>query len=57
LAEAVGEALLLPMVVLRYEEVIGSFLGETASLLARVFEFAPAGGLLVGTAVRSPSHR
>jgi SpoVK/Ycf46/Vps4 family AAA+-type ATPase len=40
LAEAVAEALLLPMVVLRYEEVIGSFLGETASRLAAVFEFA-----------------
>ena len=40
LAEAIAEALLLPMVVLRYEEVIGSFLGETASRLAGVFDFA-----------------
>ena len=40
LAEAIAEALLLPMVVLRYEEVIGSFLGETASRLAAVFDFA-----------------
>jgi SpoVK/Ycf46/Vps4 family AAA+-type ATPase len=39
-AEAVAEALLLPLVVLRYEEVIASFLGETASRLAAVFEFA-----------------
>lgn len=42
LAEAIAEALLLPLVVLRYEEVIGSFLGETASRLAAVFTFARA---------------
>ena len=40
LAEAIAEALLLPLVVVRYEEVIGSFLGETASRLAAVFAFA-----------------
>lgn len=40
LAEAIAEALLLPLVVLRYEEVIGSYLGETASRLAAVFSFA-----------------
>jgi AAA+ superfamily predicted ATPase len=39
-AEAIAEALLLPMVVVRYEEVIGSFLGETAARLASVFAFA-----------------
>jgi len=42
LAEAIAESLLLPMVVLRYEQVIGSFLGETASRLAAVFDFARA---------------
>jgi SpoVK/Ycf46/Vps4 family AAA+-type ATPase len=40
LAEAVAEALLLPLVVVRYEEVIGSYLGETAARLASVFAFA-----------------
>lgn len=40
LAEAVAEALLLPLVVVRYEEVIGSYLGETAARLAAVFAFA-----------------
>jgi SpoVK/Ycf46/Vps4 family AAA+-type ATPase len=40
LAESIAEALLLPLVVLRYEEVVGSYLGETASRLASVFEFA-----------------
>jgi SpoVK/Ycf46/Vps4 family AAA+-type ATPase len=40
LAEAIAEALLLPLVVLRYEEVVGSYLGETASRLAAVFDFA-----------------
>lgn len=40
LGEAVAEALLLPLLVVRYEEVIGSYLGETASRLAAVFAFA-----------------
>lgn len=42
LAEAVAEALLLPLVLVRYEEVIGSYLGETAARLAAVFAFARA---------------
>jgi SpoVK/Ycf46/Vps4 family AAA+-type ATPase len=40
LAEAIAEALLIPLVVVRYEEVIGSYLGETAARLAKVFTFA-----------------
>lgn len=40
LGEAIAEALLLPLIVVRYEEVVGSYLGETASRLAAVFAFA-----------------
>jgi len=40
LGEAIAEALLLPLIIVRYEEVIGSYLGETASRLATVFAFA-----------------
>jgi AAA+ superfamily predicted ATPase len=40
LAEAIAEALYLPLVRIRYEAVIGSFLGETGARLAKVFEFA-----------------
>ena len=40
LAEAVAEALLIPLLRVRYEAVIGSFLGETAAQLSRVFAFA-----------------
>jgi len=40
LGEAIAEALLLPLIVVRYEEVIGSFLGETAARLAAVFAYA-----------------
>jgi SpoVK/Ycf46/Vps4 family AAA+-type ATPase len=39
LGESIAEALLLPLLVVRYEEVIGSYLGETASRLAAVFAF------------------
>jgi SpoVK/Ycf46/Vps4 family AAA+-type ATPase len=39
LAEAVAEALALPFFVVRYEAMIGSFLGETASRLKRVFDY------------------
>lgn len=40
LAEALAEALLVPLLRVRYEAVVGSFLGETAAQLSRVFAFA-----------------
>ena len=40
LAEAVAEALAVPFFVVRYETMIGSFLGETAGRLKRVFDYA-----------------
>ena len=40
LAEAIAEALAAPFFVVRYEALIGSFLGETASRLKRVFDYA-----------------
>jgi AAA+ superfamily predicted ATPase len=39
-AEALAEALSVPLLTVRYEAVIGSFLGETAGRLRRVFDFA-----------------
>ena len=39
LAEALAEALALPFIVVRYEGVIGSFLGETAVRLRRLFDY------------------
>ena len=38
LAEAVADSLNTPLVVVRYEAIIGSYLGETAQRLAQVFE-------------------
>jgi SpoVK/Ycf46/Vps4 family AAA+-type ATPase len=40
LAEALAERLLAPLAILRYEAVIGSFLGETGARLANVFAWA-----------------
>ncbi|MDR3204419.1 MAG: ATP-binding protein [Deltaproteobacteria bacterium] len=40
LAEAIAEALAVPLLVVRYESVVGAFLGETALRLKRVFEYA-----------------
>ena len=40
LAEAIAEALALPFLIVRYEALIGSFLGETAQRLAQLFAFA-----------------
>ena len=40
LAEAIAEALATPFFVVRYEALIGSFLGETASRLKRVLDYA-----------------
>lgn len=39
LAEAVAYELALPLLTVRYEGVIGSFLGETASRVSSLFEF------------------
>jgi SpoVK/Ycf46/Vps4 family AAA+-type ATPase len=40
LAEALAEALSVPFLVVRYEAVIGSYLGETAQRIGQVFEHA-----------------
>jgi hypothetical protein len=40
LAEAIAHELMVPLFVVRYEAVIGSFLGETSSRLKRLFDFA-----------------
>jgi AAA+ superfamily predicted ATPase len=40
LAEAIAEGLAVPLFVVRYEAMIGSFLGETAGRLKRVFDYA-----------------
>lgn len=39
LAEAVAEAVGVPLFVIRYEGIIGSYLGETAARLKRVFDY------------------
>ena len=38
--EAIAEGLAVPFFVVRYEAMIGSFLGETAGRLRRVFDYA-----------------
>jgi len=38
-AEAIATELLVPLFVVRYEAIIGSFLGETSSRLKRLFDF------------------
>ena len=40
LAEAIADALTVPLIVARYEGIIGSYLGETAQRISRVFEYA-----------------
>lgn len=39
LAEAIASTLFLPLFIVRYEGLIGSYLGETTSRLATLFEF------------------
>ena len=39
LAEALAEALVIPLLVVRYESIIGTFLGETALRLKKLFEY------------------
>jgi SpoVK/Ycf46/Vps4 family AAA+-type ATPase len=40
LAEAMADALMVPLLVVRYECVVGTYLGETAVRLKKVFEYA-----------------
>jgi SpoVK/Ycf46/Vps4 family AAA+-type ATPase len=40
LAEAIAEALSVPLLTVRYDAVIGRFLGETEGRLRRVFDLA-----------------
>jgi ATPase subunit of ABC transporter with duplicated ATPase domains len=40
LAEAIAYELMIPLFVVRYESVVGSFLGETSGRLKRLFDFA-----------------
>lgn len=40
LAEAIAESIAVPFFVVRYEAMIGSFLGETATRMKRVFDYA-----------------
>jgi SpoVK/Ycf46/Vps4 family AAA+-type ATPase len=39
LAEAIAEALMLPMLTVKYESLIGAYLGETASRLGKLFDY------------------
>lgn len=39
LAEAVAEALMVPLYTVKYESIIGAYLGETAGKLAELFEY------------------
>ena len=39
LAEAIAESLMIPIITVRYEGIIGSYLGETASRLSKLFEY------------------
>ena len=39
LAEAIAESLMLPFFTVRYESIIGAYLGETASRLSKLFEY------------------
>lgn len=40
LAEALAEALIVPLLVVRYESVVGTYLGETAVRIKKIFEHA-----------------
>jgi SpoVK/Ycf46/Vps4 family AAA+-type ATPase len=39
LAEAFAEALMVPLYTVKYESIVGAYLGETASKLAKLFEY------------------
>jgi SpoVK/Ycf46/Vps4 family AAA+-type ATPase len=40
LAEALAEALMIPLYTVKYESIVGAYLGETATRLSKLFEYA-----------------
>ncbi|WP_018307124.1 AAA family ATPase [Desulfitobacterium hafniense] len=40
LAEALAEALMLPFLTVKYESIVGAYLGETAARLGKLFDYA-----------------
>ena len=42
LAEAVAEAIAVPLLTVRYDALVGAYLGETNARLARLFEYVRA---------------
>ena len=40
IAEGIANSLMLPLYTVKYENVVGSYLGETASKLSKLFEYA-----------------
>lgn len=40
LAEAIAEALMLPLFTVKYESIVGAYLGETATRLGKLFDYA-----------------
>ena len=40
LAEAIAESLMLPLLVVKYDTIVGSYLGETANRLRKLIDFA-----------------
>lgn len=40
LAEAIAESLMVPLLIVRYESVVGTYLGETAVRLKKLFDYA-----------------
>jgi SpoVK/Ycf46/Vps4 family AAA+-type ATPase len=40
LAESISESLMVPLLTVRYESVVGSYLGETINKLSQVFDYA-----------------
>lgn len=40
LAEAIAEAIMVPLLTIRYDRIVTSYLGETATRLRQVFEYA-----------------
>ena len=39
-AEGIAESLMIPLLTVKYESIIGAYLGETASRLSKLFEYA-----------------
>lgn len=57
LAEALAEELMLPFLTVKYESLVGAYLGETASRLGKLFDYVKTSCSLMSLKLSAKARR